>query len=561
MADPDADTDDEYDDQPDYYSILNLHKDANEDNIKTAYRKMCVMYHPDKHRDPKKKQTAETIFAKISKAYEVLSNPQTRMIYDIYGQKGLDAGWDVIERRRTPQEIREEYERLQREAEERRIEKRTNPKGSTELQIDATDLFSIEEEDPYYQEEASYLPNIEIRGMTIHQSIEAPLTRHNTAVLSGTINHANGNGNGNVNCMFRRVFSHDSWGEVEVGAGDGATFRLKGFRHIDKKRFGTISITSSMKQSRLSAGLQAMVSSQLWKNTTGYLTWNIFHPTSMTSTIVKNTDNYHMMAQLQLASPHSIGVVSYTHKFGLDTKLKCLVKYGALGLIFEYGCEHKITTLSNVAATVCIGANTGVSLRLKVHRHTQSFSFPILLCEIVSPAAVFYGTIAPLITFFTIRALVISPIIRQQKEKDMEELREKHAQLVAEKRREAESAVGLMLATYEQIVESEQTKHGLMIVEAWYGKFISQQRQTDKSTPYVTCVTIPVQCLVKESKLLLSDSSKSQLSGFYDPCIGEDKFLKIIYEFRDHLHEAIFKDSDPVRIPKQSHKISSTVGT
>lgn len=74
------------------------------------------------------------------------------MIYDIYGQKGLDAGWDVIERRRTPQEIREEYERLQREAEERRIEKRTNPKGSTELQIDASDLFT-KEEDPYYQDE------------------------------------------------------------------------------------------------------------------------------------------------------------------------------------------------------------------------------------------------------------------------------------------------------------------------------------------------------------------------------------------------------------------------
>lgn len=44
---------------------------------------------------------------------------------------------------------------------------------------------------------------------------------------------------------------------MEVGAGDGATFRLKGFRHLDKKRFGTVSITSSIKQSRLSAGLQA----------------------------------------------------------------------------------------------------------------------------------------------------------------------------------------------------------------------------------------------------------------------------------------------------------------
>ena len=43
---------------------------------------------------------------------------------------------------------------------------------------------------------------------------------------------------------------------MEVGAGNGATFRLKGFRNIDKKRFGTISLNSSIKQSKLSVGLQ-----------------------------------------------------------------------------------------------------------------------------------------------------------------------------------------------------------------------------------------------------------------------------------------------------------------
>ena len=44
---------------------------------------------------------------------------------------------------------------------------------------------------------------------------------------------------------------------------------------------------------------------------------------------------------------------------------------------------------------------------------------------------------------------------------------------------------------------------------------------------------------------------QSQLNGFYDPCINEDKYLKIVYEFRDALHEAVFQDDEPVRIPKQ----------
>jgi len=560
MADPDSDNDDDID-QPDYYSILNLRKEANDDEIKAAYRRMCVMYHPDKHMDPKNKQTADVIFTKVTKAYEVLSCPQTRMIYDIYGQKGLDAGWEVIERRRSPQEIREEYERLQREADERRIEKSTNPKGSVTLQIDATDIFSSDQDDdPYYQDEQSWLPSIEIRGMSFDQSIEAPLTRSNTVVLAGQLQHTNGNGTGNVNCALKRVFSHQSWGEVELSAGNGGNLRLKAFRNLDKKRFCTVTLNSTLKQQRLSAGLQAMVASQLSEQTMGYLSWMGGHKSSsMTSTLTKNTQRYNLMGQLQLGVPNSFGVLSYTHKFGTETKVKGVIKIGPLGLMLEYGCEHQITALSYVGMTMSIGQSSGVTLKLKVHRHTQTFNFPIILCEVFSPAAIFYGTIAPLITFFTVKALIIAPMVLEQREKDIQETREKHAQLIAEKKKEAESAVQLMLTSYEQIVESEQEKHGFVIVEAWYGKFISKHRKTEQSTPYVINVTIPIQCLVKESKLLVSDSSKSQLSGFYDPCVGEEKLLKITYEFRGNVHEAIFKDEEAVRCPKQSHIISTKV--
>ena len=133
MADPDAENDeDELSEALDYYSILNVRREASSDEIRNAYRRMCVMYHPDKHTDPKHKAIAEHIFSKVHKAHDVLSNEQTRMIYDIYGQKGLDAGWEVVERKRSPQEIREEYERLQREAEERRARAEENKKKRME---------------------------------------------------------------------------------------------------------------------------------------------------------------------------------------------------------------------------------------------------------------------------------------------------------------------------------------------------------------------------------------------------------------------------------------------
>ncbi|KAF3820367.1 hypothetical protein GH733_015876, partial [Mirounga leonina] len=102
---------------------------ASSEELKAAYRRLCMLYHPDKHRDPELKSQAERLFNLVHQAYEVLSDPQTRAIYDIYGKRGLEMeGWEVVERRRTPAEIREEFERLQREREERRLQQRTNPK-------------------------------------------------------------------------------------------------------------------------------------------------------------------------------------------------------------------------------------------------------------------------------------------------------------------------------------------------------------------------------------------------------------------------------------------------
>jgi DnaJ-class molecular chaperone len=62
----------------DYYTILGLSKSASEDEIKKAYRKMALKYHPDKNSSP----YADEQFKKINEANEVLSDPQKKEIYD-----------------------------------------------------------------------------------------------------------------------------------------------------------------------------------------------------------------------------------------------------------------------------------------------------------------------------------------------------------------------------------------------------------------------------------------------------------------------------------------------
>lgn len=66
----------------DYYDILGVSKDANDQEIKKAYRKMAMKYHPDKHKGDK---AAETKFKDINEAYQVLSDKQKRQSYDQFG--------------------------------------------------------------------------------------------------------------------------------------------------------------------------------------------------------------------------------------------------------------------------------------------------------------------------------------------------------------------------------------------------------------------------------------------------------------------------------------------
>jgi molecular chaperone DnaJ len=71
----------------DYYEVLGVNKDASEEEIKKAYRKLAMKYHPDRNPDNPK---AEEQFKEAKEAYEMLSDDQKRGAYDSYGHAGVD---------------------------------------------------------------------------------------------------------------------------------------------------------------------------------------------------------------------------------------------------------------------------------------------------------------------------------------------------------------------------------------------------------------------------------------------------------------------------------------
>ncbi len=77
----------------DYYEILGVPRNATKEEIKRAYRRLVLQYHPDRNKSPE----AEEKFKEISEAYAVLSDDEKRIIYDTYGHAGLSGAYSSDE--------------------------------------------------------------------------------------------------------------------------------------------------------------------------------------------------------------------------------------------------------------------------------------------------------------------------------------------------------------------------------------------------------------------------------------------------------------------------------
>ncbi|XP_055331475.1 dnaJ homolog subfamily C member 11-like [Paramacrobiotus metropolitanus] len=539
--------------QDDYYARLNVDHNASQEEIRNSYRRLSRLLHPDKHTEPWKKSLAENAFNSINAAYEVLRDPYRKSLYDACGASGTVSDlWQVVPvdpaNRKTLDELKEEREK-------RKEKESTNPHNEMSMGLDVTDLFERRNRDTKDYGIQNYIPHVEITTLSTVQSIEAPWPQVDRFQLFSNVNYERGTGGGMFGVEMNKTLSETVTGDFKVmtGPSRGLVAHLKLNKRLDAGKYISLSAFSAFSRFGMMPLMEIAYGSNLGKLGNGRV---IVRGTTRVVNVVTRIDKDFKDSRFSVTSEMSpddvVLGITYSRKLPLahEPKLSIGLKTGFRGVTLEYGVSRRVSKYNQLAASMALALPGGVTLRITFQRSNQAFSFPILLSHDILPAPVFYGTVTPLLLYACVKSIYFIPQWKAYVTERLRSKRNSYRSGLEEKRKEYENFLKLMIDKYEDLINSEGLSNGLVIDRAVYGRFDDFQPTMDTID-----VHVQLQCLVRNHQLDLPALSKTDLPGFYDPCISERKRLQIHYIFGGKHHLVQVMDDEALHLPSPEHLV------
>lgn len=536
-----------------------LSKEASENDIKSAYKKLAPMFHPDKHTNPDSKASAERIFTKVQQAFAILSDPEQRMLYDVYGRAGLKAGTELAQYCTTREEILAECKARERLKKEMVKHAMADANSFMEVNVDIRNLISNPSEDNNIYGNSRKDGLISIPEMGLQQSVQTQISRMDTILWGGYLMVNEGKGGGYASGTLRHVFSPYLSGDIALRLGStsrpltvSATKQLaKDFQVTGGLSFGEDG----------SADFDCAFIRRLANSCTGLLQLHTGQGQneSVRTGIQWVGEKSSASAFIQAGSDPHLALKALTYVTD-DIKVKIGAKLAVINSSISYGAERDIQGEDNrIAGTIQMDA-LGVHVRLKYTCMSQRYVVPIHIADEAAAEIVLLGTAIPLLGYFALKRFIIDPYLQREEQREKVEKRRKNRRHLERARQEAKAAVMLMTETVGRKIAAEEAVNGLVIVQALYGQVITSMGANnvdvdDFDLPLVTDVTVPLQCLVDHSQLRLPASSKAGLLGFYDPCPDEPKSLRVRYRAMGNMHEVTVNDDEELVCPKKAHVV------
>lgn len=407
----------------DYYVILDVDFHASQETITTAYRNLARKFHPDKHnQDERSRKEAEVIFQKIKTAYDVLSDPHKRQVYDTLGPDGLKLDtWKMVRKQMTAQEIRDEYLRLQKQHFDDKNAIVAKPRASFTMALDASEIFrrTTEDEDAANDDSVTDidkaldtenifnpLSSIEIRSLSTSMAVDNNLATNHTLTLTGSLNAQNGLGDGIFGTVYRYKYSPNTQFNLLYQVGRGPVFSAG----VDHKLNDRTSLSCRgmliFDTYTIAPGAKFTLTHKIRNYLIGKVTYREGLNSSVTTSMIYVNEKLMLEVTTSYKLSHLNQAVSvdFGYKFNNDESKLSVSLVGSTkeGLSVEYGCETRVFAINVIGASLSLSLPTGVTLKLRYNRANQEFNIPIYLSDEIHSGPMFYGTMVPLVVYYIV---------------------------------------------------------------------------------------------------------------------------------------------------------------
>ena len=589
------------------YALLNVRPNASDEEIRRAYRQLVTTCHPDKAQDESLHADAAAAFHRIQEAYEILSDPVRRDIYDVYGLQGVRSGLELSVAGKSPEQFRKEWEASRGKRHQEEIDATLNYRGQYVFRIDATALIS-----PYDPR----LPRTpEVKTVSINSGLDVPIesSQHwgplasdaDTLHLGGFVYTRGDHGGGSFVAGYKRAYSDFSTVEFHGMAGLRTLLSAQTTVQLSPESTGTLA--TSWQPGR-GVGLQILTNRQLGDATNGELSWVVGprEESGMALTLTHRPDE-----KTQISGRLDVGAATgITLRGARRVAENVTARAGfklspSTGIEWDIGASTRLNDVSTAGLSVVTSLKRGILLRARYSRAGHLFEFPIQLSTILDPKIFIAAHVLPPVALYLTNALIVQPLSkaiswtvaeteRRRRSKEIEEVireAEVTGQLlkpVAQRKMRKEGAQGLVvvLALYgeeAEVVETAKEKLSTAAaaaaaaspIEAGGGDDDDETTAINHPPPpsspslplqpppqegeppsaalpaAVIDVTIAVQYLCDNSRVVLHQGySKSGLVGFCDPSpAASSKLLLVYYTYQGRPFMAKISDQEGVQLP------------
>ncbi|KAH9721293.1 J domain-containing protein [Citrus sinensis] len=291
------------------YALLHLSPEASDEEIRKAYRQWAQVYHPDKYQAPHMKEIATENFQRICEAYEILSDENKRLIYDIYGMEGLTSGLELGPKLNKVEELKEELERLRQRKEQEKALAHFRPSGT----ILAS--FSL----PQFLEGDGIM-----RGMAMSSEVQSQLSKNSILAFGGNLEVNDDSGGGAASVVLRHQLSSVSSIEFIASAG---------LRALASTVFKLILVSLLVFQIQLLLGIESSIS----------VGWQ------------KKDERMSAAGELKIGTSSFGASAHYTHRFSKKSHGRIQGRLGSTALELEVGGGRKISEFSTIRMLYSVG--------------------------------------------------------------------------------------------------------------------------------------------------------------------------------------------------------------